>query len=182
MAFLLPGESIELRRPDGSPAPAVRVEPGWRPHRAGELYASAVMFAEDRWRDVVFFGKRMSHDGALKFGALEGPETIHLALDRVDRRVTGIAFTLRPFSSEDLDQIESCDLRVSDQATGRELADIRITSIDPRAATVVVAVLRRQRRRRRRRRKDDCWVLKVVGATSTARRFGDVNAAIRPHL
>lgn len=163
---------------DGSWPSVVRVEPGWSPYRTGELYSSAVMFAGDQWIDVVYFGKRMSHDGALKSSALEGAETTCLALDRIDRRVTRIALVLKRFSSEDLDEIESCDLCVSDEATGCELADIRIASIDPHAAMMVVAVLRRQRRRRT----DDCWALKVVGAANDARRFAEINAAIRSHL
>lgn len=187
-----PGESVELRRPDGSPPSAVCLELGWRARGGGVLYASALMFAGDRRVDGVFFGKRWSGDGALWYGpvkldalkhnALENPETIGVALDQVDRRVTRIAFVLLPYGDASLGALEWCDLRVGDQVTRRELAFVSVGSIDPHAGMMILAVLRRRRERRRwRRRSTDTWELKAVGATSTARRL-EINAAILPHL
>lgn len=167
-----PGEQIDLRRPDGSSPSAVRVELQWSPHRAGDLYAQAVMFAGDRWRDAVGFLRRRSDDGAVTQVGRDGPEDVLVSLGQVNRRVTRIAFVLLAFAGDTFDAIEYCDLWVSDLLTGDLLALVDVGSNGPHAAMVMAAI----------RRRADGWALKAIGEPSTARRFEEINAAIRPHL
>ncbi|MGX1850970.1 TerD family protein [Streptomyces sp. NBC_01456] len=188
---LAKGQGISLEKSDGGSLTAVRMGLGWRsaPRRGLfgrrtseiDLDASAVLFAEKKPIDVVFFQHLTSDDGAVRHtgdnlvgGAGKGgdDEAILVDLARVPVHIDQIVFTVNSFTGQTFAEVQDAFCRLVDETTGEELARYTLTGGGDYTAQVMSKV----------HRVGDGWQMTAIGEPSVGRTFQDLVPAILPHL
>ncbi|MGA4837737.1 TerD family protein [Streptomyces sp. G45] len=190
---LAKGQQISLSKTDGTSLSSVRMGLGWQaaPRKGflarltggGEidLDASAVLFAEGRPVDVVFFQHLVSDDGSVRHtgdnlvgGAGYGgdDEAILVDLARVPAHVDQIVFTVNSFTGQTFAEVQNAFCRLIDEATGQELARYTLTGGGGHTAQVMAKV----------HRTGPGWQMRAIGAPASGRTFQDLLPAIAEHL
>ncbi|MDQ8706199.1 TerD family protein [Streptomyces sp. LHD-70] len=187
------GQQISLSKSDGSSLTAVRMGLGWKsaPRKgflakltgggAIDLDASAVLFAEQKPVDVVFFQHLVSDDGSVRHtgdnlvgGSGQGgdDEAILVDLARVPVQVDQIVFTVNSFTGQTFAQVENAFCRLIDETNGQELARYTLTGGGNHTAQIMAKV----------HRAGGGWQLKAIGEPATGRTFQDLMPSIASHL
>ena len=185
------GQGISLEKADGGSLNAVRMGLGWQaaPRRGlfglrtkdVDLDASAVLFAEQKPVDVVFFRHLTSDDGSVRHtgdnlvgGAGRGgdDEAILVDLQRVPAHVDQIVFTVNSFTGQTFAEVENAFCRLVDESNGEEMARYTLTGGGKYTAQIMAKV----------HRADGGWKMTAIGNPADGRTFQDLMPAILPHL
>lgn len=185
------GQGISLEKAGGGSLNAVRMGLGWQsaPRRGlfglrtkdVDLDASAVLFAEQKPVDVVFFRHLTSDDGSVRHtgdnlvgGAGRGgdDEAILVDLQRVPAHVDQIVFTVNSFTGQTFAEVENAFCRLVDESNGEEMARYTLTGGGKYTAQIMAKV----------HRADGGWKMTAIGNPADGRTFQDLMPAILPHL
>ena len=185
------GQGISLEKADWGSLNAVRMGLGWQaaPRRGlfglrtkdVDLDASAVLFAEQKPVDVVFFRHLTSDDGSVRHtgdnlvgGAGRGgdDEAILVDLQRVPAHVDQIVFTVNSFTGQTFAEVENAFCRLVDESNGEEMARYTLTGGGKYTAQIMAKV----------HRADGGWKMTAIGNPADGRTFQDLMPAILPHL
>ncbi|MFD7104059.1 TerD family protein [Streptomyces celluloflavus] len=185
------GQGISLEKSGGGTLTAVRMGLGWRsaPRRGLfrsrtreiDLDASAVLFADQKPVDVVFFQHLVSNDGSLRHtgdnlvgGAGQGgdDEAILVDLARVPVHIDQIVFLVNSFTGQTFAEVQDAFCRLVDETTGQELARYTLTGGGDYTAQIMAKV----------HRVGGGWQMTAIGEPSQGRTFQDVVPGILPHL
>ncbi|MFE9247449.1 TerD family protein [Streptomyces sp. NPDC007088] len=185
------GQAISLSKSDGGTLTAVRMGLGWQSARKRGLFglrtreidldASAVLFADKRRVDEVFFQHLVSNDGSVRHtgdnlvgGAGQGDddESILVDLQQVPERVDQIVFTVNSFTGQTFQEVQNAFCRLVDETTGEELARYTLAGGGRYTAQIMAKV----------HRLGGGWQMTALGAPSEGRTFQDLMPAILPLL
>ncbi|RZB18854.1 TerD family protein [Streptomyces sp. F001] len=188
------GQQISLSKADGNALTSVRMGLGWQAApRKGflakltgggndiDLDASAVLIAEGRPMDVVFFQHLVSDDGSVRHtgdnltggaGAGGDDEAILVDLTRVPAHVDQIVFNVNSFTGQTFAEVQNAFCRLVDETTGTELARYTLTGGGNNTAQIMAKV----------HRSGGGWQMKAIGEPATGRTFQDLLPSITPHL
>ncbi|MFE9912598.1 TerD family protein [Streptomyces clavifer] len=189
---LTKGQQISLSKSDGGALTVVRMGLGWKAaQRKGflakltareiDLDASAVLFADRKPVDVVFFQHLVSDDGSVRHtgdnrvgGAGQGgdDESVIVDLQRVPVHVDQIVFTVNSFTGQTFEEVDNAFCRLLDETTGQELARYTLTGGGRHTAQVMAKVQRR----------GTGWQMAAIGSPADGRTFQDLMPAIATHL
>lgn len=189
---LTKGQKISLSKSDGGSLTVVRMGLGWKSApRKGflarltakeiDLDASAVLFAEGKPVDVVFFQHLVSDDGSVRHtgdnrvgGAGQGgdDESVVVDLQRVPVHVDQIIFTVNSFTGQTFEEVDNAFCRLVDETTGQELARYTLTGGGRHTAQIMAKVLR----------SGSGWEMAAIGSPADGRTFQDLMPAIATHL
>jgi tellurium resistance protein TerZ len=180
---LAKGQSLSLKKADGSPLTQVFLGLGWDAlpkkglfgGRSGEvdLDASAILFdASKNAVDIVYYGQLNSNDGSVRHSGdnLTGDgdgddEVINLDLSRVPAHVQSVVFVITSYSSHRFDGLENVFARVVD-ASGNpvEVARYNLAEKGSNTANVIARVYR----------EGAGWAIQAIGASANGRTARDV--------
>jgi tellurium resistance protein TerZ len=185
------GQKISLSKADGGSLTAIRMGLGWQaaPRRGLfgsrtreiDLDASAVLFADKRPVDVVFFQHLTSDDGSVRHtgdnlvgGAGQGgdDESILVDLQRVPVHVDQIVFTVNSFTGQSFAEVQNAFCRLVDETNGQELARYTLTGGGQYTAQIMAKV----------QRGTTGWSMTAIGTPANGRTFQDLIPAILPAL
>ncbi|MTE18553.1 TerD family protein [Streptomyces sp. TRM43335] len=185
------GQAISLQKSDGGTLTAVRMGLGWQaaPRRGLfgrrtkdiDLDASAVLFAGNEPKDVVFFRHLVSDDGSVRHtgdnlvgGVGQGgdDEAILVDLQRVPARIDQIVFTVNSFTGQTFAEVENAFCRLVDETNGQELARYTLTGGGRYTAQIMAKV----------HRQGTGWQMTALGTPTDGRTFQDLMPAILPLL
>ncbi|GHE71114.1 TerD family protein [Streptomyces capitiformicae] len=188
------GQQISLNKADGNTLTAVRMGLGWQAvPRKGflakltggggdiDLDASALLIAEGRPVDVVFFRHLVSDDGSVRHtgdnltggaGAGGDDEAILVDLARVPAHIDQIVFTVNSFTGQTFAEVQNAFCRLVDETSGAELARYTLTGGGNHTAQIMAKV----------HRNGGGWQMKAIGEPATGRTFQDLLPSITPHL
>lgn len=189
---LTKGQQISLSKSDGGALTVVRMGLGWKAaQRKGflarltakeiDLDASAVLFADKKPVDVVFFQHLVSDDGSVRHtgdnrvgGAGQGgdDESVIVDLQRVPVHVDQIVFTVNSFTGQTFEEVDNAFCRLLDETTGQELARYTLTGGGRHTAQVMAKV----------QRSGSGWQMAAIGSPADGRTFQDLMPAIATHL
>ncbi|GGX41188.1 MULTISPECIES: TerD family protein [Streptomyces] len=189
---LTKGQQISLSKSDGGALTVVRMGLGWKAaQRKGflakltareiDLDASAVLFADKKPVDVVFFQHLVSDDGSVRHtgdnrvgGAGQGgdDESVIVDLQRVPVHVDQIVFTVNSFTGQTFEEVDNAFCRLLDETTGQELARYTLTGGGRHTAQVMAKV----------QRSGTGWQMAAIGSPADGRTFQDLMPAIATHL
>lgn len=189
---LTKGQQISLSKSDGGALSVVRMGLGWKAaQRKGflakltareiDLDASAVLFADKKPVDVVFFQHLVSDDGSVRHtgdnrvgGAGQGgdDESVIVDLQRVPVHVDQIVFTVNSFTGQTFEEVDNAFCRLLDETTGQELARYTLTGGGRHTAQVMAKV----------QRSGTGWQMAAIGSPADGRTFQDLMPAIATHL
>jgi tellurium resistance protein TerZ len=189
---LAKGQQISLTKTDGGSLNVVRMGLGWQSAprkgllakltaREIDLDASAVLFAGQEPKDVVFFQHLTSDDGAVRHtgdnlvgGAGQGgdDEAILVDLQRLPAHIDQIVFTVNSFSGQTFEQVQNAFCRLVDETTGEELARYTLTGGGSHTAQIMAKV----------HRGSGGWQMAALGAPAVGRTFQDLMPTIAGHL
>ncbi|GAA2929623.1 MULTISPECIES: TerD family protein [Streptomycetaceae] len=189
---LTKGQQISLSKSDGGALTVVRMGLGWKAaQRKGflakltareiDLDASAVLFADKKPVDVVFFQHLVSDDGSVRHtgdnrvgGAGQGgdDESVLVDLQRVPVHVDQIVFTVNSFTGQTFEEVDNAFCRLLDETTGQELARYTLTGGGRHTAQVMAKV----------QRSGSGWQMAAIGSPADGRTFQDLMPAIATHL
>lgn len=152
------GNSISLKKADGSALTRVMLGLGWDQVKRGffggggeaDLDASAILYKNDGSTEIVYYGKLNSNDGSVNHtgdnltGAGEGDdEQIIIDLPRVDANVQSIVFTINSYSGHKFDKIENVFARVVDVSAGNnEVVRYNLAESNASTANVIAKITR----------------------------------------
>ncbi|MER5551562.1 TerD family protein [Streptomyces sp. NPDC002793] len=186
------GQQISLSKSDGGALTVVRMGLGWKAAprkgflarltaREIDLDASAVLFADKKPADVVFFQHLVSDDGSVRHtgdnrvgGAGQGgdDESIIVDLQRVPAQVDQIVFTVNSFTGQTFEEVDNAFCRLLDETTGQELARYTLTGGGRHTAQVMAKV----------QRSASGWQMAAIGSPADGRTFQDLMPSIATHL
>jgi tellurium resistance protein TerZ len=186
------GQQISLSKSDGGALSVVRMGLGWQSAprkgffarmtaREIDLDASAVLFADKKPTDVVFFQHLVSDDGSVRHtgdnlvgGAGQGgdDESILVDLARVPVHVDQIIFTVNSFTGQTFAEVQNAFCRLVDETNGQELARYTLTGGGTATAQIMAKVFRA----------GSGWQMAAIGEPATGRTFQDLMPAITSHL
>ncbi|MGA5820097.1 TerD family protein [Kitasatospora sp. NPDC094028] len=191
---LAKGQKISLEKAGGGRLSVVRMGLGWRAAQpkgffakllsAGQqidLDASAVLFAQGRPVDVVFFQHLTSDDGSVRHsgdnlvggaGDQTDDESITVDLTRIAAEVDQIVFTVNSFTGQTFQEVEAAFCRLVDETTGAELARYTLTGGGPYTAQIMAKV----------QRTPDGWQMAAIGQPASGRTFQDLMPELVKHL
>lgn len=189
---LTKGQQINLTKTGGGSLTVVRMGLGWQAApRKGflakltakdiDLDASAVLFAGQEPKDVVFFQHLASDDGSVRHtgdnlvgGAGQGgdDESVLVDLERVPSHIDQIVFTVNSFTGQTFEQVRHAFCRLVDETTGEELARYTLAGGGPYTAQIMAKV----------HREGGGWQMAAIGEPASGRTFQDLMPAIAPHL
>ncbi|WP_028814978.1 TerD family protein [Streptomyces flavidovirens] len=189
---LTKGQQISLSKSDGGALTVVRMGLGWKAaQRKGflakltareiDLDASAVLFADKKPVDVVFFQHLVSDDGSVRHtgdnrvgGAGQGgdDESVIVDLQRVPVHVDQIVFTVNSFTGQTFEEVDNAFCRLLDETTGQELARYTLTGGGRHTAQIMAKV----------QRSGSGWQMAAIGSPADGRTFQDLMPAITTHL
>ncbi|WP_031076730.1 TerD family protein [Streptomyces sp. NRRL WC-3742] len=191
---LAKGQRISLEKPGGGQLSVVRMGLGWKAaQRKGffakmlaagreiDLDASAVLFAQGKPVDVVFFQHLTSNDGSVRHsgdnlvgGAGEQTDDESIAVDllKVAAEVDQILFTVNSFTGQTFQEVEAAFCRLVDETTGTELARYTLTGGGPYTAQIMAKV----------QRTPNGWQMAAIGQPASGRTFQDLMPEIVKHL
>ncbi|OEJ21919.1 Tellurium resistance protein terZ [Streptomyces agglomeratus] len=189
---LTKGQQISLSKSDGGALTVVRMGLGWKAaQRKGflakltarevDLDASAVLFADKKPVDVVFFQHLVSDDGSVRHtgdnrvgGAGQGgdDESVIVDLQRVPVHVDQIVFTVNSFTGQTFEEVDNAFCRLLDETTGQELARYTLTGGGSHTAQIMAKV----------QRSGTGWQMAAIGSPANGRTFQDLMPAIATHL
>ncbi|MBD0671517.1 TerD family protein [Kitasatospora sp. NPDC091335] len=191
---LAKGQKISLEKPGGGQLSLVRMGLGWKAaERKGffskllaagreiDLDASAVLFAQGRPVDVVFFQHLNSNDGSVRHsgdnlvggsGAATDDESITVDLTTVSAEVDQIVFTVNSFTGQTFQEVEAAFCRLVDETTGTELARYTLTGGGPYTAQIMAKV----------QRTATGWQMAAIGQPASGRTFQDLMPELVKHL
>ncbi|WP_144758379.1 TerD family protein [Curtobacterium sp. 9128] len=182
------GQSLSLKKNDGSDLTQVRLGLGWdavaakrglfgsRKQADVDLDASAIFFdAEGRAVDYVWFNQLRSKDGSAQHtgdnltGAGEGDdETIRIDLRAVHAAVTQIVFVISSYSQQTFDSVQNAFCRVIDDSTpgSPEVVRYELTESGTHTAMVMAKVSRA----------GSGWAFSAIGERANGRTVADLVA------
>lgn len=186
------GQQISLSKSDGGALSVVRMGLGWQSAprkgflarmtaREIDLDASAVLFADKKPVDVVFFQHLVSDDGSVRHtgdnlvgGAGHGgdDESVIVDLQRVPVHVDQIIFTVNSFTGQTFAEVQNAFCRLVDETNGQELARYTLTGGGTATAQIMAKVYRA----------GSGWQMAAIGEPATGRTFQDLMPAITSHL
>ncbi|MFI9584322.1 TerD family protein [Streptomyces sp. NPDC052236] len=186
------GQQISLSKSDGGALSVVRMGLGWQSAprkgflarmtaREIDLDASAVLFADKKPVDVVFFQHLVSDDGSVRHtgdnlvgGAGQGgdDESVIVDLQRVPVHVDQIIFTVNSFTGQTFAEVQNAFCRLVDETNGQELARYTLTGGGTATAQIMAKVYRA----------GSGWQMAAIGEPATGRTFQDLMPAITSHL
>ncbi|MCT2589170.1 TerD family protein [Streptomyces sp. N2-109] len=189
---LTKGQQISLEKTGGPGLSVVRMGLGWQAAprkgflaklraREIDLDASAVLFAEGKAVDVVFFQHLVSDDGSVRHtgdnlvgGAGQGgdDESILVDLSRVPVHVEQIVFTVNSFTGQTFAEVENAFCRLIDENTGQELARYTLSGGGAYTAQIMAKV----------HRSGGTWHMSAMGEPANGRTFQDLMPTIASHL
>ncbi|GGX43322.1 TerD family protein [Streptomyces chryseus] len=189
---LTKGQQISLSKSDGGALTVVRMGLGWKAaQRKGflakltareiDLDASAVLFADKKPVDVVFFQHLVSDDGSVRHtgdnrvgGAGQGgdDESVIVDLQRVPVHVDQIVFTVNSFTGQTFEEVDNAFCRLLDETNGQELARYTLTGGGSHTAQIMAKV----------QRSGTGWQMAAIGSPANGRTFQDLMPAIATHL
>ncbi|MER5442619.1 TerD family protein [Streptomyces sp. NPDC002790] len=188
---LTKGQAISLEKQGGGTLTSVRMGLGWQaaPRRGLfgtrtreiDLDASAVLFADKKPVDVVFFRHLVSDDGSVRHtgdnlvgGAGQGgdDESIVVDLQNVPAHVDQIVFTVNSFTGQTFQEVQNAFCRLVDETNGQELARYTLDGGGKYTAQIMAKV----------HRAGAGWQMTALGAATNGRTFQDLMPAIRPSL
>ncbi len=188
---LAKGQQVSLTKSGGGTLTAVRMGLGWRaaPRRGLfgrrtreiDLDASAVLFADGRMTDVVYFQHLVSDDGSVRHtgdnlvgGAGQGgdDESILVDLERVPVHVDQIVFTVNSFTGQTFSEVSNAFCRLVDETSGQELARYTLDGGGAYTAQIMAKV----------HRSGGGWSMTAIGTSANGRTFKDLMPSIAPHL
>ncbi|MFG2907886.1 TerD family protein [Kitasatospora sp. NPDC048286] len=191
---LAKGQKISLEKPGGGQLSLVRMGLGWKAaERKGflakllaagreiDLDASAVLFAQGRPVDVVFFQHLNSNDGSVRHsgdnlvggaGDATDDESITVDLTAVAAEVDQIVFTVNSFTGQTFQEVEAAFCRLVDETTGVELARYTLTGGGPYTAQVMAKV----------QRTATGWQMTAIGQPAGGRTFQDLMPELVKYL
>ncbi|WP_316525826.1 TerD family protein [Kitasatospora brasiliensis] len=191
---LAKGQKISLEKPGGGQLSLVRMGLGWKAaERKGflakllaagreiDLDASAVLFAQGRPVDVVFFQHLNSNDGSVRHsgdnlvggaGDATDDESITVDLTTVAAEVDQILFTVNSFTGQTFQEVEAAFCRLVDETTGTELARYTLTGGGPYTAQIMAKV----------QRTATGWQMTAIGQPASGRTFQDLMPELVRHL
>ncbi|MBO1419027.1 TerD family protein [Streptomyces sp. FH025] len=191
---LAKGQKISLEKPGGGQLSVVRMGLGWKAvQRKGflakllasgqeiDLDASAVLFAQGRPVDVVFFQHLTSNDGSVRHsgdnlvggaGDATDDESIAVDLTGVAAEVDQILFTVNSFTGQTFQDVEAAFCRLVDETTGVELARYTLTGGGPYTAQIMAKV----------QRTPGGWQMAAIGQPANGRTFQDLMPELVKHL
>lgn len=171
------GQSVNLRKDDGSSLSLVRMGLGWDPVQRGgllsrrtaeiDLDASAILLAGNDIVDLVFYNRLMSADGSVRHagdnrtGAGDGDdEVIMIDLPRVPVHVTSVVLVVTSYEGHTFQMVQNAFCRLIDEA-GRagELVRYQLSGGDATTGMVMAAL----------RRTDAGWRMEAIGEAAQAR-------------
>lgn len=171
------GQSVNLRKDDGSSLSLVRMGLGWDPVERGgflsrrtaeiDLDASAILLAGNDIVDLVFYNKLASTDGSLRHlgdnrtGAGDGDdETIMIDLTRVPVHVTAIVLVVTSYEGHTFQMVQNAFCRLIDEAgRGGELVRYQLSGGDASTGMVMAAL----------HRTASGWRMQAIGEALAAR-------------
>lgn len=189
---LTKGQQISLSKSDGGALTVVRMGLGWKAAKPKgflakltakeiDLDASAVLFADKKAVDVVFFQHLVSDDGSVRHtgdnrvgGAGQGgdDESVIVDLQRVPVHVDQIIFTVNSFTGQTFEEVDNAFCRLLDETTGQELARYTLTGGGRHTAQIMAKV----------QRSGTGWQMAAIGSPADGRTFQDLMPAIATHL
>ncbi|MGX1887315.1 TerD family protein [Streptomyces sp. NPDC055287] len=189
---LTKGQQISLSKSDGGALTVVRMGLGWKAaQRKGflakltareiDLDASAVLFADKKPVDVVFFQHLVSDDGSVRHtgdnrvgGVGQGgdDESVIVDLQRVPVHVDQIVFTVNSFTGQTFQEVDNAFCRLLDETTGQELARYTLTGGGSHTAQIMAKV----------QRSGTGWQMAAIGSPAHGRTFQDLMPTIATHL
>lgn len=189
---LTKGQQISLEKSGGGALNVVRMGLGWQAAprkgflarltaREIDLDASAVLFADKKPVDVVFFQHLVSDDGSVRHtgdnlvgGAGQGgdDESILVDLPRLPAHVDQIVFTVNSFTGQTFAEVQNAFCRLVDESTGQELARYTLSGGGPYTAQIMAKV----------HRTGGTWHMSAIGEPANGRTFKDLIPAIATHL
>ncbi|MFJ9696044.1 TerD family protein [Kitasatospora sp. NPDC101183] len=191
---LVKGQKISLEKPGGGQLSVVRMGLGWKAAqpkgffaklmatgRDIDLDASAVLFAQGKPVDVVFFQHLTSNDGSVRHsgdnlvggaGDRTDDESIVVDLLRVSAAVDQILFTVNSFTGQTFQEVEAAFCRLVDETTGTELARYTLTGGGPYTAQIMAKV----------QRTPGGWQMVAIGQPASGRTFQDLMPEISKYL
>ncbi|MFI5757284.1 TerD family protein [Streptomyces sp. NPDC051569] len=189
---LAKGQQISLTKSGGGELTVIRMGLGWKSAprkgflarltaREIDLDASALLFADKKPVDVVFFQHLTSDDGSVRHtgdnrvgGAGQGgdDESIIVDLQRVPVHVDQIVFTVNSFTGQTFEEVENAFCRLLDETTGQELARYTLTGGGRHTAQIMAKV----------HRSGNGWEMAAIGSPADGRTFQDLMPAVIPHL
>lgn len=146
-----------------------------------DLDASAVLFAQGRPVDVVFFQHLNSNDGSVRHsgdnlvggaGDATDDESITVNLTTVSAEVDQIVFTVNSFTGQTFQEVEAAFCRLVDETTGVELARYTLTGGGPYTAQIMAKV----------QRTETGWQMAAIGQPASGRTFQDLMPELVKHL
>jgi len=185
---MVKGQRISLEKPGGGELSQVRMGLGWDAvtkkgffgsrQQDIDLDASAVVFADGRITDVVYFGQLTSQDGSVRHtgdnrtGAGDGDdESILVDLGRLPVHATSVVFTVSSFQGQTFDEVENAFCRLVDESTGLELARYTLTGGGAHTAMIMARVYRN----------GPGWKMNAIGEPTQGRTFQDMLQGITAH-
>lgn len=191
---LAKGQKISLEKPGGGQLSVVRMGLGWKAAQPKgffakllssgqeiDLDASAVMFAQGKPVDVVFFQHLTSNDGSVRHsgdnlvggaGDQTDDESIVVDLLKVAAEVDQILFTVNSFTGQTFQEVEAAFCRLVDETTGTELARYTLTGGGPYTAQIMAKV----------QRTPGGWQMAAIGQPASGRTFQDLMPEITKYL
>lgn len=189
---LAKGQQISLSKSDGGTLDVVRMGLGWQSAprkgflarltaREIDLDASALLFANRRLVDVVFFQNLTSGDGSVHHtgdnlvgGSGQGgdDESILVDLPRVPAHVDQIVFTVNSFTGQTFAEVQNAFCRLVDETNGQELARHTLSGGGNHTAQIMAKV----------HRTAQGWQMAAIGVPATGRTFQDLMPTITAHL
>ncbi|MFC0597925.1 TerD family protein [Streptomyces palmae] len=188
------GQQISLSKSDGQALTVVRMGLGWQaaerkgflarltgPRGEIDLDASALLFADGKLVDVVFFQHLTSGDGSVRHlgdnlvgGTGHGgdDEGIIVDLRRVPVHVQQIVLTVNSFTGQSFEEVRHAFCRLVDENTGQELARYTLTGGGHYTAMIMAKVVR----------SGNGWQMTAIGQPSNGRTFEDLLPDIAPQL
>ncbi len=190
---LTKGQKISLEKEAGGALSRVVMGLGWdvaKPRGLRGLFgggggsidldASCVMFDEaGRAVDTIYYAQLYSKDGSIVHtgdnltGAGEGDdEQIIVDLSRVPESVKTLMFVVNSFTGQDFGQVENAFCRLSDEATGREIARYDLSSRGNHTAQVMAKVYRHGGE----------WKMHAIGENASGQTFRDLMPTMTANL
>lgn len=192
MISLTKGQAISLKKNNGGTLTRVAMGTGWDgvEKKGGflgfgkgqvdvDLDASALIFANDKMVDQVWFRQLVSKDGNVvhsgdnRTGDGDGDdETINVDLSRLSPSVTAIVFTVNSFTGKSFEQVANAYTRLVDLDTNEEIARYSLSD-SGRHTGMIMAVLKRQ---------NDGWQLQAIGERSAGSTFHAMQSEIERYV
>ncbi|MBP0461420.1 TerD family protein [Streptomyces montanisoli] len=185
------GQAISLEKRGGGTLTAVRMGLGWQAAKRRGLFgmrtreidldASAVLFADKKPVDVVFFRHLVSDDGSVRHtgdnlvggaGQGEDDESILVDLQSVPGHIDQIVFTVNSFTGQTFQEVRNAFCRLVDETTGEELARYTLDGGGQYTAQIMAKV----------HRSGAGWQMTALGNAANGRTFQDLMPAILPQL